>query len=131
MRQWGDLWKFSTRAVEGRGGRLKHIGRRMICWRRRSNGKYKRMIRDNVVSQTYTSAPEYQLMRASCAREDRAHSQKRSRVATTGRATLVRSGAKLEAMEKPSMGGELQPEFVKKMCIAAHDKDRKSVLWRA
>ena len=34
-REKGDLWRFSTRSVEGRGGRLKHIGRRMICWRRR------------------------------------------------------------------------------------------------
>ena len=58
MREYGNLWRFSTRSVEGRGGRLKHIGRRMICWRRRSNGKYRRMVRGKVVEQTYTSAPE-------------------------------------------------------------------------
>eukprot|EP00966_Prymnesium_polylepis_P127440 2947673-Prymnesium_polylepis.1 len=33
MRKYGNLWRFLTRAVEGRGGRLKHIGSRMICWR--------------------------------------------------------------------------------------------------
>ena len=27
MRLWGDLWRFSTRSVEGRGGQLKRIGR--------------------------------------------------------------------------------------------------------
>eukprot|EP00966_Prymnesium_polylepis_P203564 4716176-Prymnesium_polylepis.1 len=65
MRKYGNLWRLSTRAVEGRGGRLKHIGRRMICWRRRSNGKYKRIVRGKAVEQqTYSSAPERQLMRA-------------------------------------------------------------------
>eukprot|EP00966_Prymnesium_polylepis_P213488 4944293-Prymnesium_polylepis.1 len=58
MRQRRNLWRFSTRAVEGRGGQLKRIGRRMICWRRRSTGKYKRIVRGKVIEQTYTSAPE-------------------------------------------------------------------------
>ena len=131
MRRRGDLWRFSTRSVEGRGGRLKHIGRRMICWRRRSNGKYKRTVRGKVIEQTYTSAPERQLMRASCSREDRAHTQKRSRVATTGRNTLKRSGAKVDAPTPVSLGGELTSEFVKRMCVAAAEGDRQSVLWRA
>jgi hypothetical protein len=73
MREYGDRWRFSTRAVEGRGGRLKHIGRRMICWRRRSKGKYQRIVRGKTVTQTYNSTPERQLMRAACSREDRAH----------------------------------------------------------
>ena len=93
MRKCGNLWRFSTRAVEGRGGRLKHIGRRMVCWRLRSNGKYKRIVRGRVVEQTYSSAPERQLMRTACSREERAHTQQRSRVATTGRNTLKREGA--------------------------------------
>ena len=40
QKEKGDLWRFSTRSVEGRGGQLRRIGRRMICWRRRSKGKY-------------------------------------------------------------------------------------------
>ena len=118
MRQRGDLWRFSTRAVEGRGGRLKHIGRRMICWRRRSS-RYLRNVRGKVVAQTYTSAPERQLMRAACAREDRAHTQPRSRLALTGRNTLKRSFDKVEAVAMPSLGGEeVGVEFVKR-CVAA------------
>ena len=49
----------------------------MICWRRRSVGKYSRIVRGKLVQQTYTSAPERQLMRAACSREDRAHTQVR------------------------------------------------------
>lgn len=131
MREWGDLWRFSTRSVEGRGGRLKHIGRRMICWRRRSTGKYKRVVRGKVVSQTYESAPERQLMRAACSREDRAHTQSRSRVATTGRNTLKRSFAKVDLASMPRLGGDLEHNFVKTMCVAAGKRDRQSAAWRA
>jgi hypothetical protein len=127
----GDLWRFSTRAVEGRGGRLKHIGRRMICWRRRSTGKYRRIVRDKVVQQTYTSSPERQLMRAACSREDRAHTQQRSRIAATGRNTLKRQGDKLDAASPVSLGGGVELGAVKKMCVAAATGSRTSALWRA
>ena len=132
MRKWGDLWRFSTRAVEGRGGRLKHIGRRMICWRRRSNGKYKRIVRGKVVSQTYTSAPERQLMRAACSREERVHTQQRSRLATTGRNTLKRTFDKVEAAEQPALGGgvSVSSSGVKKLCVAASKHDRQHACWR-
>ena len=131
MRKCGNLWRFSTRAVEGRGGRLKHIGRRMVCWRLRSNGKYKRIVRGRVVEQTYSSAPERQLMRAACSREERAHTQQRSRVATTGRNTLKREFDIVDAPAKLQLGGALQPAFVKKMAVAARAGDRASALWRA
>ena len=130
MKEWGDLWRFSTRAVEGRGGRLKRIGRRMICWRRRSTGKYRRIVRDKVIEQTYSSAPERQLMRAACAREDRAHTQQRSRVATTGRNTLVRTGLKADPAAKVALGGNLSLDFVRKMGTAARTDDRLSEAWR-
>ena len=83
MRRWGDLWRFSTRSVEGRGGRLKHIGRRMLCWRRRS-AKYRRTVKakgggSRVIEQSYTSTPERQLMRAACSREDCGHTHRRGR----------------------------------------------------
>ena len=131
MLRRGDLWRFSTRSVEGRGGRLKHIGRRMICWRRRSNGKYKRIVGGKEVEQTYTSTPERQLLRAAVAREERAHTQQRSRMATTGRNTLKRQWDKVDAAAMPSLGGDLKPDFVKKMCVAAGNADRASDLWRA
>ena len=87
MRRWGDLWRFSTRSVEGRGGRLKHIGRRMLCWRRRS-ATYHRTVKakdggSQIINQSYNSTPERQLMRAACSPEDRGHTQKRSKLATT------------------------------------------------
>jgi len=120
VRQRGNLWPFSTRAVEGRGGQLKKIGRRIICWRRRSQGTYKRNIRRKGVARTvvqgYGSAPERQLMRASCFREDRTHTQKRSRVVTTGRNTLARSTPKAELAELPAMGDALETECVKRLC---------------
>eukprot|EP00965_Chrysotila_dentata_P154598 5108543-Pleurochrysis_carterae.AAC.1 len=31
--EFGNLWKFSTCAIESRGARLKRMGRRCICWR--------------------------------------------------------------------------------------------------
>lgn len=131
MLMYGNLWRFSTRSVEGRGGRLKHIGRRMICWRRRSTGKYKRQVRGKVIEQTYTSAPERQLLRAAVSREERAHTQQRSRVATTGRKTLKREGVKFDAAAEVKLGGEVECSFVKKMCVAAAEGNRTSVLWRA
>ena len=121
MRRRGDLWPYSTRAVEGRGGQLKKIGRRIICWRRRCQGTYKRNIKrkgaTRTVVQSYGSAPEKQLMRASCFREDRAHAQKRSRVATTGRKTLARSVPKAEEAALPELGDVMQPERMKRLCL--------------
>ena len=58
-------------------------------------------------------------MRAACSREDRAHTQVRSRVATTGRNTLKRSFDKLDQELMPELGNVLEPEFIKKMCLAA------------
>ena len=134
MRKWGDLWRFSTRSVEGRGGRLKHIGRRMICWRRRSS-KYRRTIKGKdgaarVVEQSYNSAPERQLMRAACSREDRAHTQVRSRAATTGRNTLKRTFAKAEEEALATLGGAMEPEYVKKLCAAAGTGKLAGDEWR-
>ena len=120
VRKRGDLWPFSTRAVEGRGGQLKKIGRRIICWRRRCQTTYKRNIKRRgaarTVVQSYNSAPELQLMRASCFREERAHTQKRSRVATTGRNTLARTLPKAEMTELPALGAVMEPERVKRLC---------------
>ena len=68
-------------------------------------------------------------MRAACSREDREHAQLRSRVATTGRNTLKRTFDKLDAELLPQLGGALEPEFIKKMCIAAGAGE--SADWRA
>ena len=121
MQMWGDLWRFSTRSVEGRGGQLKKIGRRIICWRRRcAAGSYQRNVKRkgvaHAISQGYSYGPERMLMRASCFREDRAHTQKRSRAATTGRNTLARSVPKAEQAELPALGDALELTCVKRMC---------------
>mmetsp|Transcript_43116 Transcript_43116/g.126779 ORF Transcript_43116/g.126779 Transcript_43116/m.126779 type:complete len:150 (+) Transcript_43116:81-530(+) len=63
--------------------------------------------------------------------EERAHTQQRSRVATTGRNTLKREFDIVDAPAKLQLGGALQPAFVKKMAVAARAGDRGSALWRA
>ena len=57
------------------------------------------------------------MMRAACFREERAHTQKRSRVATTGRNTLARSLPKAEMAALPALGDALEPERVKRLCL--------------
>ena len=127
-RKWGDLWRFSTRAVEGRGGQLKRIGRRIICWRHRCKGSYQRNIRrkgaTKTITQGYGSAPHRQLMKVSCFREHGAHSRKRARLATTGRNTLVRSVPKVESAESaalPELGDVLELPRVKRLCALKHE----------
>jgi len=47
-----------------------------------------------------------------CSREDRAHTQLRSRVATTGRNTLKRMFDKLDVELLPQLGGAFEPKFI-------------------
>ena len=61
-------------------------------------------------------------MKASCIREDCAHAQKRSRVATTGRSTLARSMPKAELAALPELGDVMQPERVKRLCLQERAK---------
>ena len=106
----------------------------MICWRRRSKGKYRRTIRgaggnSRVIEQAYGSAPERQLMSAACRREDRAHAQQRSRVAATGRKTLSRTFTKLDD-PRVALGDVLEPETVKKLCVKAGSLELGAASWR-
>ena len=72
------------------------------------------------------------MMRAACAREDRAHTQKRSRVALTGRNTLKRQFEKEDAAALPKLGGGVDGTFMKKMCVAAAATgDERKALFRA
>ena len=123
MRAKGDLWRFSTRCVEGRGGQIKRIARKIVCWRRRCPA-YQRSIKargggTRVITQSYNSTPERQLMRQSCKREDRAHKRTRSRLATTGRNTLARVVPKAENDDpqgiKRPRGDVLAAETVKRL----------------
>ena len=125
IRERGDLWRFSTRSVEGRGGRIKRISRRIVCWRRRCTS-YQRSVRTKtghrVITQSYNSNPEKQLMRAVCSFEDRIHESKRSRVSTTGRNTLARTIPKAQQAELPALGDALEPSRIKRMCLEAREK---------
>ena len=56
--------------------------------------------------------------------------QQRSRVATTGRNTLVRTGLKADPAAKVALGGNLSLDFVRKMGTAARTDDRLSEAWR-
>ena len=69
-------------------------------------------------------------MRAAVSREDRAHTQERSRVATTGRNTLKREFSKLEAELLPKLGDSLEPEFIKRLATAARTGERTTEAWR-
>ena len=83
----------------------------------------------SAVEQSYNSAPERQLMRAA-SREDRAHTQVRSRAATTGRNTLKRTFAKAEEEALATLGGAMEPEYVKKLCAAAGTGKLAGDEWR-
>ena len=83
-----------------------------------------------MIEQTYTSTPERQLMRAACAREDRAHKQLRSRVATTGRNTLKREFARDDDPCVDLSGGEVEPGTVKRLCGLAGSSKLAAPEWR-
>jgi hypothetical protein len=63
----------------------------------------------HVIEQGYSSAPPRQLMRWSVSRQERAQTQQRSRVATTGRNTLKRQFPKLEEEAQPKLLNSLDP----------------------
>ena len=107
------LWPFSTRAVEGRGGRYKRFKRRVICQRKRSS-HVARSVRNvklgtgNFKKSTYNSSMCEQLMKLACAQEDIAHGPSaHRRLGRTGRKTLVRTMPKWKAVEPPPMGNLL------------------------
>ena len=63
-------------------------------------------------------------------RQERAHTQVRSRVAATGRNTLAREFSKLEEEALPEVGRDaLSPEFVKKLAAAARTGERATAAW--
>ena len=121
----GDLWPYSTRAVEGRGGRYKRIDRRIICKRKRAS-KVMRAVRNvklGVVSfkeSAYNSTRTLQMLRASTSQEVSAHSlHGRSRISTTGRKTLNRSMPKWKQAEIPVLGRLLDPVALEEMLVIA------------
>jgi hypothetical protein len=85
---------------------------------------------ERVVEQSYNSAPERQLMRAACNREDRAHTQQRSRLATTGRNTLKREFKKLND-PRIALGSENEPDAIKRLCSAARTNRLGAPEWRS
>ena len=121
----GDLWRFSTRSVEGRGGRIKRISRRIVCWRRNCKS-YQHSVRTKtghrVITQSYSATPEKMLMRGACAAEISTHADKRSRLATTGRNTLARTIPKAQEAELPALGNVLELEHVKRMCLEGRER---------
>ena len=131
IRARGDLWKYSTRSVEGRGGRIKRISKKIICWRRNCKS-YQRSVRTKtghrVITQSYNCTPEKMLMRAACHSEDRVHTNKRSLVATTGRNTLARTIPKAQAAELAPLGALLESERMKRMCQEGKERHERRAL---
>ena len=116
MADRGNLWPYSTRAVEARGARYKKIRRRLVCFKKPAQQVMKavRNKKTGTVSfkkSAYASCSTLQMLRASSSQEASAHrSTGRSRLATTGRLTLCRTMPKWEQEELPQMGNLLDPE---------------------
>ena len=105
----GDLWPYSTRSVEGRGGRIKKAKRNRVCHRARTTSSdVMRAVRNlkngalNFKATNYNSSASEQMMRVMCQQEESAHVKNgRQRLATTGRKTLNRAVPKWETDELP------------------------------
>ena len=123
----GDLWPYSTRAVEARGGRYKRIQRKVVCHRKRAAEIWRsvRNVRLGTVSfkkQSYNSNSTLQMLRTGCAQETSAHGlHGRSRLSTTGRKTLVRTMPKWQEAELPEMGRLLDVAAVVEMLERANE----------
>jgi hypothetical protein len=116
MAERGNLWPYSTRAVEARGARYKKIRRRVVCFRQPAK-EVMRAVRNkksgtvSFKKSAYASCSTIQMLRTSSSQEESAHrSTGRSRIATTGRLTLCRTMPKWEQEELPEMGNLLEPE---------------------
>ena len=89
IEKYGELWPFSTAALESRGARIK---RTKVCWRSYSDTptdrKSDRRQRVTIFKQKYRSAPTLQIMRMISAAEEIHHNGKgrgASRFKATGR----------------------------------------------
>ena len=110
MADRGDLWPYSTRAVESRGGKYKIIRGSVTGFRKQKKEVF-RAVRNRKTGSVafkksvYNSCSTLHMLRTSCAQEKSAHRQQgRSRLATTGRKTLARTLPKWQQEELPAMG---------------------------
>ena len=122
----GNLWPYSTRAVEGRGGRYKRIDARITCKRKRAKEAVWKAVRNkkhgtvSFKKTSYNSTRTLQLLTTSCSQEKSAHGlHGRSRLSTTGRKTLARSMPKWQQEEAPLMGRLLDPVALRELITAA------------
>ena len=120
----GDPWPFSTRAVEGRGGRLKRISRK-CNHRKRAKEVWKsvknlKLATVNFKKSAYNSSRTLQMFRTQAAQEESAHLlHGRSRLLTTGRNTLKRNLPKWNAAERPELGKLLNTSALSAMILRA------------
>ena len=135
MAKVGDLWPYSTRATEARGGRYKRL-KKITCQRKRCTGythrgflKGKLLGAVEFKKQRYNSSTSFQLLRGACAQEANAHRLSgRSRLRTTGRKTLKRTVPKWQedAFPMPPMGRLLDASAVREMFSKAANFFAKS-----
>ena len=111
----GDCWRYSTAKLEARGAAAKTLGRRVVCWRRRSGPSMrtiakrpinpkarKRKGRENrppaqPFSQSYSSTGEQQLLEMVGLREielRRGNTRKARKLGQLGRVTAARTTPK-------------------------------------
>ena len=125
MAKIGDAWPYSTRAVEGRGGRLKRISRKTVCFRKRSKEVWKSVKNLKLATtcfkkSAYNSSRTLQMFRIQAAQEESSHAAHgRSRLTTTGRNTLKRNLPKWNEAERPEIGKLLDPVVLAAMVLRA------------
>ena len=109
IERYGDLWPFSTAALEGRGARIKRV---RVCWRGYSDKpmicKAERQGRVTSFKRSYRSAPTIQILRMITAAEELYHDGKgrgASRLKNTGRFKKV----KIEADHSSTDTYEMDP----------------------
>ena len=127
MAELGDLWPYSTRATEARGGRYKRL-KKVTCQRPRAKAPVMRGVLNKKLGrvafkkQGYNSSTSFQLLRGACAQEESAHRLSgRNRLRTTGRKTLKRIVPKWLEDEHPmpAIGQLLDPSALKRMFFKA------------
>ena len=109
IERYGDLWPFSTAAIEGRGARIKRV---KVSWRSYSDKpmvcRAERRGRVSTFKRSYKSSPTIQILRMIAAAEELAHNGKgrgAARLKETGRFKKV----KIEADHSNADSYEMDP----------------------
>ena len=109
IERYGELWPFSTAALEGRGARIKRV---KVCWRGYSGEpmvcKRERQGRVSTFKKAYKSSPTIQILRMITAAEE-LYSNGKGRGAARLKATGRYKKVKIEADHSTTDSYEMDP----------------------